>query len=204
MGRLSDVGAPGPIPLHHRARQAQMRNGLYLRLDENQGLRSDRLAADDFLRRASRKIAPPGIWTCAVLSLDQDEWVAHVKGAEFQTETLPAIVTVGAEGLHVLRGRDAAPGHRKRATALPRPPIRQTRSLRRGRSTARSAGSSRCLRTIRSSRRTRISLGSWKSSPPPRIRSRSAHRARICLLYSIVGGALLYALVAWTKRIAVS
>ncbi|MBM3952743.1 MAG: hypothetical protein FJ311_14985, partial [Rhodospirillales bacterium] len=37
MGRLSSLGAPRPIPLHHRARWAQMQNGLYPSLDETRG-----------------------------------------------------------------------------------------------------------------------------------------------------------------------
>ncbi len=35
--RLSCLGAPCPVPLHHRATQAQMIKGLYLSLDERRG-----------------------------------------------------------------------------------------------------------------------------------------------------------------------
>ena len=34
-GTLRSLGAPRPVPLHHRARRAQMKNGLYSRLDES-------------------------------------------------------------------------------------------------------------------------------------------------------------------------
>ena len=36
-GRLSNLGAPRPSPLHHRVLWAQMQNGLYLSLDESWG-----------------------------------------------------------------------------------------------------------------------------------------------------------------------
>jgi len=36
-GRPSSAGAPRPVPLHHRARRAQMSKGLYFRLDETWG-----------------------------------------------------------------------------------------------------------------------------------------------------------------------
>ena len=42
-GALRSLGAPRPVPLHHRAQQAQMQNGFYPRLDEpwGSGQRSD-------------------------------------------------------------------------------------------------------------------------------------------------------------------
>src|SRR5262249_1293959 len=36
-GRLSYMGAPRPVPLHHRATRAQMKPGLYPSLDETRG-----------------------------------------------------------------------------------------------------------------------------------------------------------------------
>src|SRR6185437_6694210 len=39
--RLSCLGAPRPVPLHHRAVQAQMKNGLSTRLDEIRGSRHE-------------------------------------------------------------------------------------------------------------------------------------------------------------------
>src|ERR1700693_4531376 len=36
-GRCAHSGASRPVPLHHRARQAQMMNGLYSSLDERWG-----------------------------------------------------------------------------------------------------------------------------------------------------------------------
>jgi len=36
-GTLRSLGAPRPVPLHHRATRAQMRNGLCFRLDESSG-----------------------------------------------------------------------------------------------------------------------------------------------------------------------
>ena len=36
-GSLRSLGAPRPAPLHHRAQQAQMTNGLYPSLDEKRG-----------------------------------------------------------------------------------------------------------------------------------------------------------------------
>src|SRR6266568_7724706 len=36
-GRLSYLGAPSPVPLHHRATRAQMKLGLYSSLDERRG-----------------------------------------------------------------------------------------------------------------------------------------------------------------------
>src|SRR4029077_11120745 len=36
-GRLSNLGAPRPSPLHHRVLWAQIQNGLYLSLDESRG-----------------------------------------------------------------------------------------------------------------------------------------------------------------------
>src|SRR5438128_6050423 len=40
-GRLSYLGAPRPVPLHHRATRAQMKPGLYSSLDERRGSGQD-------------------------------------------------------------------------------------------------------------------------------------------------------------------